>query len=151
MVHGGTSSCVDDYSVYTGSWLHHVDVSKLEACAKAAKQDITTLGIECTKKLPSFQEVIVEYPSDVYRLRKEAAAFAAERYGKDSVPHADFFVITNATLVTMETGNIKSDVLHDAVLVTRDGQIEAIVGVHDAVIPYGATVLDAQGGKSSQL
>ena len=48
----------------------------------------------------------------------------------------------------METGNVKSDVLRDAVLVTRGGEIEAIVGVHDAVFPYGATVIDVEGGQS---
>ncbi|KAI0831687.1 hypothetical protein BC628DRAFT_1310437 [Trametes gibbosa] len=131
---------------FLGPWLHYVDVSKLDACAKAAKRDPNTLGIQCTKKAPSFQEVIVEYPSDVYRLRKDAAAFATQKYGENAAPDANFFVIANATLVTMETGNAKSDVLRDAVLVTRDGEIEAIVGVHDAIIPYGATVLDAQGG-----
>lgn len=132
---------------FTGPWLHHVDISKLDACSKAAKKDTHTFGIECTKTLPNFQEVIVEYPSDVHRLKEEAAAFAAEKYGEDAAPNANFFVIANATLVTMETGDLKSDVLRDAVLVTRNGEIEAIVGVHDAVIPYGATVLDAQGGE----
>ncbi|KAL1947302.1 hypothetical protein VTO73DRAFT_14263 [Trametes versicolor] len=131
---------------FLGPWLHHVDISKLDACSKAVKKDTHTFGTECTKTLPNFQEVIVEYPSDVHRLKKEAAAFAAEKYGEDAAPNANFFVIANATLVTMETGDLKSDVLRDAVLVTRNGEIEAIVGVHDAVIPYGATVLDAQGG-----
>ncbi|OJT07280.1 hypothetical protein TRAPUB_1877 [Trametes pubescens] len=131
---------------FLGPWLHYADISKLDACSKAAKRDTNTLGIECTKALPKFQELVVEYPSDVHRLKKEAAAFAAEKYGEEAAPNANFFVIANATLVTMETGDLKSDVLRDAVLVTRNGEIEAIVGVHDAVIPYGATVLDAQGG-----
>ncbi|KAI0355021.1 hypothetical protein OH77DRAFT_1425075 [Trametes cingulata] len=131
---------------FLGSWLHHVDVSKLSACAKAAEQDPTTFGIACTKTLPKYQEVVVEYPSDVKRLKKEAASFAAHKYGEEASKHADFFVIANATLVTMETGDLKSDVLRDAVIVTRNGEIEAIVGVHDAVIPYGATVLDVEGG-----
>ncbi len=55
----------------------------------------------------------------------------------------------HASLVTLSTGNIHNDILHDAVLVTRNGQIEAIAGVHGYVIPYGATVLDAEGGQSS--
>ncbi|KAI0329892.1 hypothetical protein GY45DRAFT_1324512 [Cubamyces sp. BRFM 1775] len=131
---------------FLGPWLHYVDVSKLDACSNAAKQDTTTFGIACTKSLAKFQEVVVEYPSDIARLKKDAATFLTEKYGEDANPHANFFVIANATLVTMETGNLESDVLRDAVLVTRDGQIEAIVGVHDAVIPYGASVLDVQGG-----
>ena len=55
-------------------------------------------------------------------------------------------MFSNATLLTFDTGALKSDILHDAVLVTRAGEIEAIAGVHDVVIPYGATVLDVQGG-----
>ncbi|OSD02024.1 hypothetical protein PYCCODRAFT_1435709 [Trametes coccinea BRFM310] len=131
---------------FLGPWLHYVDVSQLDACAKAARRDTNTFGIECTKKLPKFQEVVVEYASDVARLKEEAAAFAAEKYGDTAKENADFFVIANATLVTMETGDLKADILRDAVLVTRNGEIEAIVGVHDAVIPYGATVLDVEGG-----
>ena len=111
-------------------------------------------GIECTKSHPKFQEVVVEYPSDIARLKEEAAAFAKAEYGEstaeDANSGADFFVFANATLLTMGTGNIHNDILHDAVLVTRNGQIEAIAGVHDYIIPYGATVLDAQGGQSSK-
>ncbi|KAI8999066.1 hypothetical protein BD414DRAFT_476891 [Trametes punicea] len=132
---------------FLGPWLHHVDVSdKLRACLKASTEDKTHFDTSCTKKLAKFQEVVVEYPSDVSRLKKEAAAFAAGRHGGKPGPHADFFVIANATLLTMETGDLKSDVLRDAVLVTRNGEIESIVGVHDAVIPTGAPVLDVEGG-----
>ncbi|KAI0637449.1 hypothetical protein C8Q77DRAFT_1155282 [Trametes polyzona] len=131
---------------FLGPWLHYVDVSELSWCSKAAGRDTTTFGIECAKRFPKYQELVVEYPSDVHRLKKEAAAFSEEKYGEEAAPHADFFVIANATLLTMETGDLKTDVLHDAVLVTRNGEIEAIVGVHDVAIPYGATVLDAQGG-----
>lgn len=136
---------IDEFHL-VGPWLHHVDISQLSVCSKAAQEDTNTFGISCTKKLPKFQEVFVEYPSDIARLKREAAAFAAEKYGEEGRPHADFLVIANATLLTMETGDLKSDVLRDAVLVTRNGEIEAIVGVHDAVLPYGATVLDAEGG-----
>ena len=112
-------------------------------------------GIECTKSHPKYQEVVVEYPSDIARLKEEAAAFAKAEYGmsgaEDASSGADFFVFANATLVTMSTGNIHNDILRDAVLVTRNGQIEAIAGVHDYVIPSGATVLDAEGGQLSYL
>lgn len=40
-----------------------------------------------------------------------------------------------ATLLTMESGNLYRDILHDAVLVTRGGSIEAIVGREDLVLP----------------
>ena len=120
-------------------------------CSKHVPKDSKDFGLECTKSRPKYQEVIVEYESDVSRLKKEAAAFAAQHYGEEGVKNADFFVIANATLLTMEAGNVKSDVLRDAVLVTRGGEIEAIVGVHDAVFPYGATVIDVEGGQSRTL
>nr|VWO98440.1 Cytochrome P450 monooxygenase AKT7 (EC (AK-toxin biosynthesis protein 7) [Ganoderma boninense] len=135
---------------FLGPYLHYVDVSTLSVCAKAAQKDKVNFGIECTKSHPKYQEVVVEYASDIARLKEEAAAFAEAEYGKSAVEDAnsgaDFFVFANATLLTMSTGNIHNDILHDAVLVTRNGQIEAIAGVHDYVIPYGATVLDAEGG-----
>ncbi|KAI1784218.1 hypothetical protein LXA43DRAFT_1043367 [Ganoderma leucocontextum] len=135
---------------FLGPYLHHVDVSKLSVCAKAAQKDAVNFGIECTKSHPTYQEVIVEYPSDIARLKEEAGAFAEAKYSKSELQdvrsNTEFFVLANATLLTMSTGNIHNDILHDAVLVTRNGEIEAIAGVHDFVIPYGATVLDAEGG-----
>ena len=130
----------------SGPYLHYIDVSKLNVCTEAAQKDTTNFGIGCTGALPSFQEVIVEYPSDIKRLKDEAKAAAAAKYGPEGVTNADYFVFSNATLLTFDTGALKSDILHDAVLVTRAGEIEAIAGVHDVVIPYGATVLDVQGG-----
>ncbi|KAH9915780.1 uncharacterized protein BXZ73DRAFT_92563 [Epithele typhae] len=131
---------------FLGPWLHHVDVTKLSACSHFAKKDQINLGIECTKQFAEYQEVVVEYPSDIKRLKAEATAHAAAKYGEAGVANADFFVFSNATLVTMDTGKLTADILHDAVLVTHGGVIEAIAGVHDFVIPYGATVVDVQGG-----
>ena len=131
---------------FIGPYLHHVDVSKLKTCTQAAQKDTVNFGIACTKTLPEYQEVIVEYPSDIKRLKQEAAVAASAKFGPEGANNADFFVFANATLLTMETGQLKADVLHDAVLVTRGGEIEAIVGIHDFVAPYGATVLDVQGG-----
>ena len=134
-----------------GPYLHHVDISELSACAKASQRDAVNFGIECTKSLPKYEEVVVEYPSDISRLKEEVAAFGRSKYGasEEARSNADFFILSNATLVTMSTGNIHNDILRDAVLVTRNGEIEAIAGVHDFVAPYGATVLDAQGGRLS--
>ncbi|OBZ75588.1 hypothetical protein A0H81_04846 [Grifola frondosa] len=133
---------------FLGAFLHSVEVSKLDVCASAAVDDPKTHGVACARNLPQFQEIIVEYPSDIKRLKKEASASISNRFARDpeALKNADFFVIANATLLTMETGDLRFDVLRDAVLVTRSGEIEAIVGVHDLIIPYGATVLDAQGG-----
>ena len=87
----------------------------------------------------------MEYETDVSRLKQEASALH-DAADEEARTNADFLVFTNATLLTMQSGNLHQDVLHDAVLVTRAGSIEAIVGIEDGVIPYGATVIDAQGG-----
>lgn len=130
----------------TGAYLHWVDVENLTMCSSEVRKDPSTFGIACTKRLPQFQEVIVEYPSDIRRLKTEAAASVAP---EDAEAHAnaDYLVIANATLLTMETGDY-DDILEDAIIVSRGGQIEAIVGAQDA-LPYGATVFNAEGGASS--
>ncbi|PCH38468.1 hypothetical protein WOLCODRAFT_64922 [Wolfiporia cocos MD-104 SS10] len=132
---------------FLGPFLHWVDISKLDACTNEIEHDDQTFGVSCTQYLPNFQEVVAEYPTDIRRLKKEAAASAlAAGADHDAAMNADFFVIANATLLTMETGDLRSDVLEDALLIVRGGEIDAIVGVHDAVIPESATVLNAQGG-----
>lgn len=125
-----------------------IEVADISACAANILIDHSNFGISCTQNLPYYQEVVVEYSSDIARLKDEA--IVSSNIGVNdtkALANADFFVVMNATLLTMETGNALSDVLHDAILVSRGGKIEAIVGVHDAVIPYGATVLNAEGGK----
>ncbi|KAH9935808.1 hypothetical protein B0H21DRAFT_780838 [Amylocystis lapponica] len=131
---------------FLGPFLHYAEVTELSACSSAIKHDPQTFGISCTKHITNFQQVVVEYPSDVARLKKEAAAVRSMSGDAEALANADFFVIANATLLTMGTGDLNSDLLHDAILVTRGGEIEAIVGAQDGVIPYGASVLDAQGG-----
>ncbi|TFY58581.1 hypothetical protein EVJ58_g6333 [Rhodofomes roseus] len=121
-----------------------LDVADLKSCLSVAKRDDPTVGFACTRNLPHFQEVIVDYTSDIRRLKNEAAASTAHA-DEEALASADFFVIANATLLTMESGDLRSDILEDAILVTRGGQIEAIVGAQDAVIPYGATVFNAEG------
>jgi hypothetical protein len=117
----------------------------LSKCSSDIADDKLTFGIACTKKLLSYSEIVVRYPSDVSRLKKEAVE-AADTTNAAALANADFLVFTNATLLTMESGNFHEDVLHDAVLITRRGKIEAIVGISDAVIPYGARVIDLEGG-----
>ena len=126
-----------------GAYLHWVDLANLDACSSDVQQDPSTFGIACTKRLPQFQEVVVEYPSDIRRLKTEAAANVASE-DAEARANADYLVIANATLLTMETGDY-DDIMEDAIIVTRGGQIEAIVGAQDA-LPYGATVFNAEGG-----
>ncbi|EPT06231.1 hypothetical protein FOMPIDRAFT_124868 [Fomitopsis schrenkii] len=127
---------------FLGAYLHWVDIADLDHCSSDVQRDPATFGIACTKRLPKFQEVIVEYPSDIRRLKTEAAAKAAPE-DVEAYANADYLVIANATLLTMETGD-HDDIVEDAIIVTRSGQIEAIVGSQDA-LPYGATVFNAEG------
>ena len=104
-----------------------------------------TFGVECTYKQLKYYKLNIEYPSDVYRLKQEAQASVQD---SAALPHADFAVFYNATVLSMETGGLQHDLLHDAIVVTKAGKIEAIVGIEDALtaIPFGATLIDAQGG-----
>ena len=124
--------------------------SLLSRCSSEIAKDDLNFGISCTKKLLDYSEIVVKYPSAISRLKKEAAD-AIQPADAEAWVNADFLVFTNATLLTMEYGNLREDILYDAILVSRGGQIEAIVGVSDAVIPYGATVIDLEGGASGTI
>lgn len=128
--------------------MHWVDVDRIhKKCSSDIAKDYLNFGISCTSKQLTYSKIHVDYPTDIYRLKQEAAK--AHEADSKAQANADFLVIANATLLTMESGNLHHDVLRDAVIVTRSGKIEAIVGIGDAdfVIPYGATVLDAAGGR----
>lgn len=133
-----------------GPYLHSIEVSLLSKCSSEIAKDPLNLGISCTKHLLNFQEIVVEYPTDIHRLKKEASALH-QLADDETRANADLLVIANATLLTMESGNLHNDVLRDAIIVTRAGEIEAIVGANEAVIPYGATILDAAGGKEISI
>ncbi|GJE87975.1 thioredoxin-like protein790 [Phanerochaete sordida] len=130
---------------FLGPYLHSVDVASLGKCSSEIAGDKLNFGISCTKKLLKFSEVVVKYPTDVSRLQTDARN-ALRTDDEQALANADFLVFTNATLLTMASGSLQQDVLYDAVLVARGGKIAAIVGVQDYVIPYGATVIDAEGG-----
>ena len=129
-----------------GPYLHSVDVSRIHKCKSKIAHDDLDFGISCTKNLLTWYDINIDYPTDISRLKKEAASlYDAD---EEARANADFLVFTNATLLTMDSGSVQEDLLHDAILVTRSGEIEAIVGIGDYVIPYGATVIDVQGGTS---
>lgn len=64
--------------------------------------------------------------------------------------NADVLVITNATILTMESGS-GTDLIDSGAIVTRGGVITSVGPSRNAVIPHGATVIDAQGGTSLAL
>ncbi|KAJ7668294.1 hypothetical protein B0H17DRAFT_1087605 [Mycena rosella] len=125
---------------FLGPYLHSLEVSKLSKCSSAIKHDTTRFGISCVKDLLEYQEVAVEYSTDIARLKRDAAAVNAQ-----SNVNSDVFVIFNATILTMETGDPELDLIHEGVLTIRGGVIES-VGALGSLVPSGVTAFNAQGG-----
>jgi len=121
-----------------GPYLHSLEVSKLSKCASKIKHDKTHFGISCVKDLLEYQEVIVEHSTDIARLKRDAAGLNAQA-------NSDVFVIFNATILTMETGDPEVDLIHEGVLTIRGGVIES-VGALGTLVPSGVTAFNAQGG-----
>ncbi|KAJ7898463.1 hypothetical protein B0H13DRAFT_2520490 [Mycena leptocephala] len=111
-------------------YLHSLEVSKLSKCASEIKHDTTHFGISCVKSLLEYQEVVVERSTDIARLKSDAR---------------DVFVIFNATILTMETGDPEVDLIREGVLTIRGGVIES-VGALGTLVPSGVTAFNAQGG-----
>jgi hypothetical protein len=100
------------------------------------------------KTLPTVQEIMVQYESDIARLKNDGRAAAlATHHGHDvDLENTDVLAITNATLLTFDTGHFSSDHLPNGVLLAKAGVITQ-VGLADEVrVPRGAHVLDAGGG-----
>ncbi|KAJ7091369.1 hypothetical protein B0H15DRAFT_977440, partial [Mycena belliarum] len=125
---------------FLGPYLHSLEVSKLSKCESKIKQDPINFGISCVKDLLEYQEVLVEHSTDIARLKRDAAA-ANAKAGTNS----DVFVIFNATILSMETGNPELDLIHDGVLTIRGGVIESVGGL-DSLVPSGVATYNAQGG-----
>ncbi|KAH8100212.1 hypothetical protein BXZ70DRAFT_893558 [Cristinia sonorae] len=128
-----------------GPFIHFIEISKIQSCSSQIRKDQLNFGISCTRHLLSYQELIITHSTDIHRLKAEART-ASLHEDEVAIANADYLVIYNATLLTMDGEGPKTDLLHDSLLVVRDGKIMAILGVYDAVIPYGATSIDAQGG-----
>ena len=126
-----------------GPYLHSLEVSRLSECGKIVEADPLTFGISCVKDLVRYQEVVVLHSTDIGRLKRDARA--SSQHETDSV-NSDVLVIANATILSMETGDPDSDLIHDGILVTRGGVIESVGTMRSVVVPAGATVIDAHGG-----
>ncbi|TDL25447.1 hypothetical protein BD410DRAFT_717925 [Rickenella mellea] len=132
-----------------GPYVHSLEISRLSNCADAIATDGETFGIECTKKLLDIQELHISFETDTSRLKRDAHArfvstISTKEGNFDFSPNADVLFVTNATLLTMNTGNVEGDLTPEASLLIRGGKIEA-VGDPSLAIPEGASVLDAQG------
>lgn len=125
-----------------GPYLHSLEVSRLSKCSSEIQKDDQTFGIDCVKKHLEFQQVVVMYPTAIQQLKTEAAL------RNPNVRHSDMLIITNATILTMESGSSADEALvTNGVLVTSGGVIEGITTMQELVAPDGATVINAEGGK----
>ncbi|KAF8216523.1 hypothetical protein K438DRAFT_1797365 [Mycena galopus ATCC 62051] len=120
---------------FLGPYLHSLEVSKLSKCAQHHK---TQFEVSCVKDLLEYQEVVVEYSTDIARLKRDAARLNVQA-------NSDVFVIFNATILTMETGDPAVDLIREGVLTIRGGVIES-VGALGSLVPSGVTAFNAQGG-----
>lgn len=121
----------------SGPELHTLDVRKLGACSAAIRADAATRGIACVQRLVERAQLVVDYDSDPARQRREAG----------EGENADVLVLTNATLVTMETGDLEGDVVRNGVIVMRGGTIRQVGKAADVDMPPGARVIDVAGGQ----
>ncbi|KAH7928201.1 hypothetical protein BV22DRAFT_1005502 [Leucogyrophana mollusca] len=125
---------------FLGPYLHSLEVAKLGKCSKAIRDDPSNFGVDCVKEQLEYQEVIVQYLTDITRLKEEARSLAPANVDSDVV------VIKNATILTMNTGNPARDLVQNGVIIVRGGVIESVSSIGEVAIPGGATVIDAEGG-----
>ncbi|KAF8810077.1 hypothetical protein BYT27DRAFT_7162151 [Phlegmacium glaucopus] len=126
---------------FLGPYLHSLEISKLTQCSSQIKHDQNTFGISCVKNLVEYQQIDIEHSTDIARLKKEA-----EHVSHITSNNFDLVVITNATLLTMESGNPEADLIRNGVLTIRAGVIESVGAFLNYTPPTGATVIDAEGG-----
>nr|GAT47344.1 predicted protein [Mycena chlorophos] len=124
-----------------GPYLHSLEVSKLHECKSEIKKDKTNFGIQCVKTLLDVQEITVNTSTDIARLKKESAALNTAAQPTNS----DVFVIYNATILTMETGELEKDLIREGVVVVRGGVIES-AGPAGSFSEAGFSAYNAQGG-----
>jgi hypothetical protein len=128
-----------------GPYLHSLEVSKLRQCSTVIKNDTSTFGISCTKKLVEYEEMIVRHSSDIERIKRQATVSVAG--SKSELYNADVLVITNATVLTMEGHPNGRDLIEDGILISKGGVIDWVGLAGDTIVPDGATVIDAKGGQ----
>ncbi|KAF9239695.1 hypothetical protein BU15DRAFT_87992 [Melanogaster broomeanus] len=121
---------------FLGPYLHTIPIARLSACAQDIKEDTQTFGVECVTKLLDVTEVTVRYESEVTRLRREARAFA----------DAGVVAFVNATILTMEHGDIDQDLINGGTVLLRDGLIDAVGRDGEFPIPKGALIVQTDGG-----
>ncbi|KDR81896.1 hypothetical protein GALMADRAFT_60409 [Galerina marginata CBS 339.88] len=131
---------------FLGPYLHSLKTSKLHHCSSAIKNDRSTFGISCVKDLLAVQRIRnIEHSTDIARLKKQAAD-AALRKGLSTADNSDTLIIYNATLLTMASGDLDTDLIQNGLLVIRGGVIDGVGSHTGFVVPPGATVINANAG-----
>ena len=92
-----------------------------------------------------YQRIDIEHSTDIARLKKEAKQLSHIALNNNF----DLVVITNATLLTMESGSPEADLIRNGTLTIRGGVIEYVGPSVDYTLSTGATVIDAEGGAES--
>lgn len=92
----------------------------------------------------------MQYDSDITRLKLDGHATAlAARFnlgGNFTLENTDVLAITNATLLTFDTGHFSTDHISRGILLAKAGVISQVGLADDVRIPQGAHVIDAGGG-----
>lgn len=89
-------------------------------------------------RLLDVTEVDVRYESEVTRLRREARAYSG----------ADVVAFVNATILTMEHGDVHRDVINGGTVILRDGLIDTVGKDGEVSLPAGALIIQTDGGES---
>jgi predicted amidohydrolase YtcJ len=88
-------------------------------------------------RLLDVTEVDVRYESEVTRLRREAHAFS----------DVDTVALVNATILTMEHGDVHQDIIGGGTVILRDGLIDAVGKDGEVSVPAGALTIQINGGE----
>ncbi|TRM63712.1 hypothetical protein BD626DRAFT_569086 [Schizophyllum amplum] len=117
---------------FLGAYLHSLEASKLSQCTTAIEEDVLTFGIACVNKLVEWEQVVVEHPTDVGRLKQEGSGGS--------------LAIVNATIVKMSSDDFDSDIIEGGTLLTKGGVISAAGSAASVDIPDDAVVINANQG-----
>lgn len=134
-------------------------MSRLQKCAGEIAADKERFGIACVRKELDHGQIYVTFETDISRLKRDARLAAETRLNLTSrapaerddtvlkkLMNADVFVITNATLLRMETRAVERDLVKGGTMVLSGGKIASVGPMGAVDIPDGATVFDARGG-----
>ncbi|KAF9025154.1 composite domain of metallo-dependent hydrolase [Hymenopellis radicata] len=119
---------------FFGPTLHWLEVDHIKQCASEIKADGSNFGIACVKDLVQAQGIHVSHSTDIARIKQEVALS-----GRSGV-----LAIRNATILTMQSGVVESDLIVEGTMLVENGVITAVGS--EISIPSGAHVIDARGG-----